>query len=361
MISQTILELANVRKAYGRVPAVEDISLYLRKGEFLSLLGPSGSGKTTMLSLIAGLLAPSGGDIRIDGKSVVNAPPYRRNIGVVFQNYALFPHMTVAKNVAFPLEMRGIAQAQMTREVRRVLALVDLEDYGERYPNQLSGGQQQRVALARAMVFNPSLLLMDEPLGALDKNMRQQMQLKIMDLHRKHGISIIYVTHDQEEALAMSDRIAVFNKGRLEQIGTPTELYDAPATRFVASFIGETTLLEGRVDQVEGDVCNIDCSGLRVRLRSPHRVDSDSRVVVSIRPERIRVSGRLGASRPDDVNVFEGTVSNIVYLGAHRKVFVDVDARQIVAIDDPRSLDAPYGIGDRVKVRWSDADARIVA
>ncbi len=238
-MSSAILELRNVSKEYGPHIAVADLSLQLAKGEFLSLLGPSGSGKTTTLMMIAGLLQPNTGDILLEQRPITPLPPYKRNIGVVFQNYALFPHMTVARNIAFPLTMRSVGREEIAMRVSRVLRLVGLPDYGGRYPRQLSGGQQQRVALARAMVFEPPILLMDEPLGALDKKLREQMQLEIKRLHEELGMSIIYVTHDQEEALVMSDRIAVFNLGRLQQIGTPTQLYERPATRFVAEFIGE--------------------------------------------------------------------------------------------------------------------------
>ena len=234
-----ILELHDVSKGYGPHIAVADLSLQLAKGEFLSLLGPSGSGKTTTLMMIAGLRQPTTGEILLEQRPITPLPPYKRNIGVVFQNYALFPHMTVARNIGFPLTMRGVGRDEIATRVRGVLRLVGLPDYGGRYPRQLSGGQQQRVALARAMVFEPPLLLMDEPLGALDKKLREQMQLEIKRLHDELGMSIIYVTHDQEEALVMSHRIAVLDRGRLQQIGTPTQLYERPATRFVAEFIGE--------------------------------------------------------------------------------------------------------------------------
>ena len=221
-----LLELRNLSKSYASVVAVDRISVSLAAGEFLSFLGPSGSGKTSTLAMIAGLVEPSSGEILLRSKPLNPLPPYRRNIGMVFQNYALFPHMTVAKNIAFPLEMRRMSRGEIEARVARVLSLVGLANYGPRLPSQLSGGQQQRIALARAMVFEPPLLLMDEPLGALDKKLREQMQLEIKQLHRKLGMSVIYVTHDQEEALTMSDRIAVFNNGRIEQIGVASELYE---------------------------------------------------------------------------------------------------------------------------------------
>jgi putative spermidine/putrescine transport system ATP-binding protein len=275
-MEKPVLELAGVSKRYDSLVAVDDLDLGLRTGEFLTLLGPSGSGKTTTLMMVAGLQQPDAGRITLNGVSVARLPPYRRDIGMVFQSYALFPHMTVRRNIAFPLEMRGLAKAEIARLVDEALALVKLPDHGDRLPRQLSGGQQQRVALARAMVYRPALLLMDEPLGALDKKLREQLQLEIKRVHRERGISVLYVTHDQEEALTMSDRIAVFNRGRIEQIGTPEELYDRPATRFVASFIGDTNFLSGRSSRRPAasapskrrpDGCRRRCAGLSMSAR----------------------------------------------------------------------------------------------
>jgi putative spermidine/putrescine transport system ATP-binding protein len=246
-MNEGLLRLECVSKAFGNVVAVDSISFTLAEGEFLSLLGPSGSGKTTTLQIIAGLTHPTRGQIFLSGRPIGPLPPYKRDIGMVFQNYALFPHMTVAGNVAFPLQMRGVPRTEISRRIDKVLNLVDLPGLAERYPRQLSGGQQQRVALARAIVFEPTLLLMDEPLGALDKKLREQMQLEIKHLHKRLGVSIIYVTHDQDEALVMSDRIGVFNRGRLEQVGSAEQLYEQPTTRFVAEFIGESNIIRGTV------------------------------------------------------------------------------------------------------------------
>ena len=312
-----VLELAGVRKHYGSVAAVDDLDLGLRTGEFLTLLGPSGSGKTTTLMMVAGLQQPDAGSITLNGVSVARLPPYRRDIGMVFQSYALFPHMTVRRNIAFPLEMRGLAKAEIGRLVDEALALVKLPDHGDRLPRQLSGGQQQRVALARAMVYRPALLLMDEPLGALDKKLREQLQLEIKRVHRERGISVLYVTHDQEEALTMSDRIAVFNRGRIEQIGTPEELYDRPATRFVASFIGDTNFLSGRVVAVAGGVCAIETAAGRVEASLRRPVAVGAPVTVAVRPERVV----LGPS-PGGGNGLVGTVSDIIFLGTARKYVV---------------------------------------
>jgi putative spermidine/putrescine transport system ATP-binding protein len=289
-MEKPVLELAGVSKRYDSLVAVDDLDLGLRTGEFLTLLGPSGSGKTTTLMMVAGLQQPDAGSITLNGASVARLPPYRRDIGMVFQSYALFPHMTVRRNVAFPLEMRGLAKSEIARLVDEALALVKLPDHGDRLPRQLSGGQQQRVALARAMVYRPALLLMDEPLGALDKKLREQLQLEIKRVQRERGISVLYVTHDQEEALTMSDRIAVFNRGRIEQIGTPEELYDRPATRFVASFIGNTNFIPGRVLGRAG-------------------------VTVAVRPERIALG-------PPREGALAGTITDVIFLGTARKYVV---------------------------------------
>src|SRR6267154_2263534 len=259
------VSLSNLERRYDRVAAVAGVSLDILSGEFLTLLGPSGSGKSTTLMMIAGFEMPTGGDIAIDGTSVVAMPPYRRNIGMVFQNYAKFPHLTVADNIGFPLKQRGVGKAERARLVGEALELVRLPGYGERYPRQLSGGQQQRVAFARAIVFKPRLLLMDEPLGALDKQLRENLQLEMRRLHADLGITFVYVTHDQEEALTMSDRVAVMNEGRIAQVGAPEDLYDRPADRFVASFIGESNFMPGVVQGAENGVVVADCGGTILR------------------------------------------------------------------------------------------------
>ena len=259
------LELRDLAKRYAAVAAVKNLSLQVEPGEFVSLLGPSGSGKTTTLMLIAGFIEPDRGHVLLDGVDITTLPPHRRNIGTVYQNYALFPHMSVAKNVAFPLEMRGLAREEIRRLVSRALDMVQLADRGGHYPRQLSGGQQQRVALARALVFEPPLLLMDEPLGALDKKLRGEMQHEIKSIQRRLGITTIYVTHDQEEALSMSDRVVVMRGGRIEQAASPTALYDRPANGFVAEFIGAANLLHasvtglGDVGHVANDGRTVDC------------------------------------------------------------------------------------------------------
>ena len=359
-MSGPILELRDVSKAYGAVMAVADLSLQLAKGEFLSLLGPSGSGKTTTLTMIAGLLQPTQGEILLEGRPVTPLPPYKRNIGVVFQNYALFPHMTVAKNIAFPLTIRGAGRSEIDKRVHSVLKLVGLPDHGGRYPRQLSGGQQQRIALARAMVFEPPILLMDEPLGALDKKLREQMQLEIKRLHRELNMSIIYVTHDQEEALVMSDRIAVFNLGRLEQVGTPGELYERPATRFVAEFIGESNIFPGVVADSANGFCAIDAAGVRLRAVPTAPLAAGHRAVVSIRPERIDL--KAGPAPAGVENVIGGRVTELVYLGRSRKYVIRTDAGQeVVSLQQARSGAEPgIDIGTAVSLHWQAADATVL-
>ena len=320
MTDKPVLELSGVAKSYDSVIAVDALGLSLHMGEFLTLLGPSGSGKTTTLMMVAGLQQPDAGSIVLNGASVANLPPYRRDIGMVFQSYALFPHMTVRRNVAFPLEMRGLPKAEIARLVDDALALVKLPDHGDRLPRQLSGGQQQRVALARAMVYRPALLLMDEPLGALDKKLREQLQLEIKRVHRERGISVLYVTHDQEEALTMSDRIAVFNRGRIEQIGTPEQLYDRPATRFVASFIGDTNFIPGRVLGKAG-------------------------VTVAVRPERIVLG-------PPSEGALMGTINDIIFLGTARKYVIRLaDGTECTALRQVSDA-AAYSRGAAVALSW---------
>ncbi|MEA2852477.1 MAG: putative spermidine/putrescine transport system ATP-binding protein [Rhodospirillaceae bacterium] len=346
-MASAVLELAGVRKRYDSLVAVDDLDLALEAGEFLTLLGPSGSGKTTTLMMVAGLQQPDAGSIRLNGVSVASLPPYRRDVGMVFQNYALFPHMTVRRNVAFPLEMRGTPAAEIARLVDEALALVKLPDHGERLPKQLSGGQQQRVALARAMVYRPALLLMDEPLGALDRKLREQLQLEIKRVHRERRISVLYVTHDQEEALTMSDRIAVFNKGRIEQIGTPEELYDRPATRFVASFIGDTNLVEGRVLGVAGGICEIETAAGRIAASARTPLEAGAAVFVAVRPERVVLAPVQAAG-----GGLEGVIIEQVFLGTSRKYVVRLaDGTELVVLrpisDPPFEQAAPT-----VRVSW---------
>jgi putative spermidine/putrescine transport system ATP-binding protein len=298
--------------------------------------------------MVAGLQQPDAGSIRLNGVSVASLPPYRRDVGMVFQNYALFPHMTVRRNVAFPLEMRGTPAAEIARLVDEALALVKLPDHGERLPKQLSGGQQQRVALARAMVYRPALLLMDEPLGALDRKLREQLQLEIKRVHRERSISVLYVTHDQEEALTMSDRIAVFNKGRIEQIGTPEELYDRPATRFVASFIGDTNLVEGRVLGVAGGICEIETAAGRIAASARTPLSAGAAVFVAVRPERVVLATAQTAGAG-----LEGIIVEQVFLGTSRKYVVRLTNGTELVVLRPIS-DPPFEqAAPAVRLSWA--------
>ena len=309
-----VLELHGISKRFGDHVAVDSLDLTLRSQEFLTFLGPSGSGKTTTLMMVAGLQQPDAGAIILNGQPVHRLPAYRRDIGMVFQHYALFPHMTVRRNVAFPLEMRRVKPADAASLVDSALRTVGLEAFADRLPRQLSGGQQQRVALARAMVYGPALLLMDEPLGALDKKLREQLQIEIKRVHRERGMSVLYVTHDQEEALTMSDRIAVFNNGRVEQIGTPEDLYERPATRFVASFIGETNFFPGRVIAADQDTCQVDVLGFHTNAAIGDAAPIGGQVVVAVRPERIVLA-------PDGPGL-PAELADVIYIGNARKYVV---------------------------------------
>jgi putative spermidine/putrescine transport system ATP-binding protein len=353
-VTQPILELRRLRKTYGGTVAIDDVSLGLGRGEFLTLLGPSGSGKTTTLLTVAGLIEPSAGSILLDGRPIDALPPYRRDIGVVFQNYALFPHLTAARNVAFPLEMRGVPRPDIERRVARALGLVGLPDQAARYPRELSGGQQQRVALARAMVFEPKILLMDEPLGALDRKLREQMQMEILHLHRELGISVVYVTHDQEEALVMSDRVAVFNRGRIEQIGPAPELYERPATRFVAGFLGESNFFSATVGDAADGYCRLNGASLPLRARNAG-LSVGSRAVVAVRPERIRISN--GAAQPADENGVAGVVTDVIYLGRSRRFVVRLGDGQEVSSYEQVGADRELAPGAAVHLSWRAEDA----
>jgi spermidine/putrescine ABC transporter ATP-binding subunit len=349
------VELRQVSKAFGRALAMDRIDLQVRKGEFLSLLGPSGSGKTTTLRVIAGLVEPSAGEVLIGGRVMTHVPVHRRNLGMVFQNYALFPHLTVRENVAFGLEMRRVRQAEAARRVAEALALVRLPGFEARYPHQLSGGQRQRVALARALVVQPSVLLLDEPLGALDKKLRENMQVELRALQRKLGITTVFVTHDQEEALTLSDRIAVMNEGRIQQLDTPVELYERPRNRFVSEFIGASNFLEGEVAQAADDLVGIRTSrGLTVWLRAAALGRAPAGpVTVSVRPEKITLSPE---APPHGRNVFRATVESVVYLGTSTHYYVATEEGERLTVYEQNVVahggTMIYAPGDRVYVAW---------
>jgi putative spermidine/putrescine transport system ATP-binding protein len=354
------VSLNNLERRYGRVAAVAGVSLDILSGEFLTLLGPSGSGKSTTLMMVAGFETPTAGDIAIDGKSVVGVPPYRRNIGMVFQNYALFPHLTAADNIGFPLKQRGVGKAEREKLVRQVLQLVQLPGHGERYPRQLSGGQQQRVALARAIVFKPRLLLMDEPLGALDKQLRENLQLEMRRLHADLGITFIYVTHDQEEALTMSDRIAVMNAGLVAQVGRPEDLYDRPGSRFVASFLGESNFLPAIVRGIEDDVVVAECEGAIIRALCLGRPAAGEKVMLTTRPERIRFAdGAFTSTAPQ--NRLSVTVTEAVFAGERcRYMLQAADGTEMVLKEPSSAAIRRRAVGERTEIAWSVADTILV-
>jgi putative spermidine/putrescine transport system ATP-binding protein len=350
-----------IEKRFQNVIAVDGITLDIAPSEFVTLLGPSGSGKTTSLMMLAGFEIPSAGEIYVDGEPIAAVPPYRRNIGMVFQNYALFPHMTVGENIAFPLKLRKLPKDEVRKRTSEALELVKLPGYEARYPRQLSGGQQQRIAVARALVFNPRVLLMDEPLGALDKQLRESLQLEIKQLHDQLGVTIIYVTHDQQEALVMSDRIAVMNNGRIEQIGSPTELYDMPQSRFVASFIGESNFLDGVVGQSAGGVVGVDVAGAGI-VRAPKQpgLQQGASVTVTVRPEKIVIS-EIGNGLSNEMNRLDGTVEDVIFVGEMRRYDIRLgNGERLILKRQNRSGVLHYNRGEAVRVAWHIEDTRLV-
>jgi spermidine/putrescine ABC transporter ATP-binding subunit len=355
--SKYVVFLENLTKRFGDIVAVDAITLGVKKGEFLTLLGPSGSGKTTILMMIAGFQLPTSGEIFIEGEIISSTPPFNRNVGMVFQSYALFPHMTVFENIAFPLRMRKFDKSTISKSVKKMLKLVKLIDYHTRYPKQLSGGQQQRIALARALVYNPPVLLMDEPLGALDKKLREHMQLEIKQIQKELGITVIYVTHDQEEALTMSDRIAILNASRIEQVGSPDDIYERPKNKFVGDFIGETNILDAEVTGEKNGMIEIVTSeGLKIVASKQHTI-STKNVSILIRPERI---GFIAASK-EGLNTYEGIIEETIYLGDTCKYKVRIGGKETVVVtkkNDHKTI--RYVPGNPVLVAWEDEDMNIV-
>ena len=359
------LVLRGLRKLFGSAVAVDGVDLEVRRGEFLTLLGPSGSGKTTTLRIVAGFMAPTSGSIEIDGSDMTRIPPHRRDVGMVFQNYALFPHMTAAQNIAFPLQMRRRPRFEIKRRVDEALALVKLDGFGDRFPRQLSGGQQQRVALARAVVFEPRLLLMDEPLGALDRKLREALQLEILHVSRQLGATVLYVTHDQEEALVMSDRIAIFSNGQIEQLGSGEDLYDRPASLFVADFIGESNILRGRYEQ-DGSGGWITRGPWRWRIgqvaAERAALDSGAAAALVVRPERIRIVGGTDEV-PAGTNAVDAAIADVLYLGSDRKYELTMPDGQRAAVREQRDGGGgrQWQSGDPVRLTWSVDDGVLVA
>jgi putative spermidine/putrescine transport system ATP-binding protein len=363
--SEPIVRFVGIEKSYdGVTRVVDDLNLDIERGEFLTLLGPSGSGKTTTLMLLAGFETPTAGQILLEGKSLTHMPPYQRNIGMVFQNYALFPHMSVAENIGFPLSVRGVATGDLAKRVDRALDMVQLAGFGHRRPAQLSGGQQQRVAVARALVFEPKLILMDEPLGALDKQLREQMQLEIRRLHQRLGVTMVYVTHDQSEALTMSDRIAVFHRGRIQQLDTPKQMYEYPKNAFVARFIGENNRLEGRTVTATDGRCVIRIKDTDTSIEGTlvEPVQEGGAVSVSLRPERVQIHPAGHTIDGHGGCRLAGTLREIVYLGDHVRARVALDGSEEFTVKRPISeAHAIPDVGAIVEVLWEPEHCRVFA
>jgi len=344
-MDEVSVELRGISKRFGGILAVDRVTLQIYRGEFFSLLGPSGCGKTTTLRIIAGFEHPDSGELLINGSPATHTPPQERDVNLVFQNYALFPHLTVEQNVAFGLEMQKLPRAQIRERVGRALELVRLSGLGSRFPHQLSGGQQQRVALARAIVTEPSVLLLDEPLGALDLKLRQEMQLELKRLQRELKITFLYVTHDQDEALKMSDRLAVMHHGRVLQIGTPQEIYERPATRFVAAFIGESNLLEGQVVHTAGRRAVVQIGPLTTNVLSDSPLQLHQRVTLALRPERIQL-----CFPNEGHGIWTGLVEELLYAGKETRYRVRVSPEITLTVISPGTNGIT--VGERVGLTW---------
>ena len=355
--NKSFVKFENVQKSYdGEVLVVKDLNLEISKGEFLTMLGPSGSGKTTCLMMLAGFETATHGIISLDGNPINNIPPHKRGIGMVFQNYALFPHMTVYENLSFPLEVRKLTKTVREEKIKRALDMVQMREFGNRRPAQLSGGQQQRIALARSLVFEPEMVLMDEPLGALDKQLREHMQYEIKHLHERLGVTVVYVTHDQSEALTMSDRVAVFNDGVIQQLASPPNLYEKPENAFVANFIGENNQLKGKVKSINGKNCVVttekgdDITSLKINVKAVGDAST-----VSLRPERVEINSTEGNFE----NSFNGKVKELIYLGDHIRTRVEVCGNDQFIVKVPNSYKgANLKEGASVKLSWKASDSR---
>jgi len=357
----SFLEIEGVSKSFGPLKAVEGVSLEIRKGEFFSLLGPSGCGKTTLLRMLAGFETPDAGRIRIDGEDVTALPPNRRNVNTIFQSYALFPHLTVRENIAFGPRVAGWPRDRIQDEVARLLSLTQLEDQARKKPAEISGGQKQRVAIARALINKPDVLLLDEPLAALDLKLRQRMLIELDLLHDQFGITFLYVTHDQGEAMSLSDRIAIMRNGRIEQVGPPAEIYEAPRTSFVAAFIGDTNFLEGRVAEiVAGDYCRLEVDGFPpIVCFNDKQIGQGRTVSLSLRPEKLR----MWREKPEDDrrhNIVPGRVEDVIYLGSHTKYWVRVEEHRLAVFEQHNRFlldETPTRWKQDVWVSWHADDA----
>jgi len=352
---EAFVRFDKVDKSYdGKLLVVKDLNLDIAEGEFITMLGPSGSGKTTCLMMLAGFETPTNGEIFLDTNPISNIPPHKRGIGMVFQNYALFPHMTVYENLAFPLKVRNMSKEDIDKKVDKALSMVSLSGFENRMPGQLSGGQQQRVAVARALVFDPAVVLMDEPLGALDKNLRESMQYEIKHIHENIGVTVVYVTHDQSEALTMSNRIAVFNDGKVQQLSSPDKLYEEPENSFVAEFIGENNRFDGEVLDVSNGVCKVKI-GEGEMLANPISVKSKGeRTRVSIRPERALINPK---EKMD--NNQKGKIEEVIYHGDHTRVRIDLLGNSDFILKIPNSSqNLDIKVGNEINIGWNSQDAR---
>jgi putative spermidine/putrescine transport system ATP-binding protein len=346
----------NVDKSYdGKTLVVKGLNLDIEEGEFVTMLGPSGSGKTTCLMMLAGFETATNGEIYLDNKVISNIPPHKRGIGMVFQNYALFPHMTVYENLAFPLRVRKIQKNEADKKIDRALSMVSLQGFESRMPMQLSGGQQQRVAVARSLVFDPQLVLMDEPLGALDKNLRESMQYEIKHIHESIGVTVVYVTHDQTEALTMSNRIAVFNDGKVQQLSSPDELYEAPENSFVAGFIGENNIFNGTVSEIDSENCKVKLENGNEILANPISVKAKGdKTTISLRPERALINPK---DKMD--NNHQGKIKEVIYHGDHTRVRIDILGNDQFILKIPNSTsNLDIKLGNQINVGWNSKDSR---
>ena len=354
--NEQFVRFDKVDKSYdGKVLVVKDLNLDIAEGEFITMLGPSGSGKTTCLMMLAGFETPTNGEIYLDKNPISNIPPHKRGIGMVFQNYALFPHMTVYENLAFPLRVRKVSKEDTDKKIDKALSMVSLTGFENRMPGQLSGGQQQRVAVARALVFDPAVVLMDEPLGALDKNLRESMQYEIKHIHESIGVTVVYVTHDQGEALTMSNRIAVFNDGKVQQLSSPDKLYEEPVNSFVAEFIGENNRFSGQVTDVSKDKCKVKLDDGSEILANPIAVKSNGeKTIVSLRPERALIN-----TKEKMENNFKGKIEEVIYHGDHTRVRLNLLGNKDFILKVPNSsANMDIKLGNQINVSWNSFDAR---
>ena len=355
-LKENFVRFEKIDKSYdGKELVVKNLNLNISEGEFLTLLGPSGSGKTTTLMMLAGFENPTSGEIYLDSKPISSITPHKRGIGMVFQNYALFPHMTVYENLAFPLRVRKISNEEIEKKINKALSMVSLNTFENRMPNQLSGGQQQRVAVARALVFEPKLVLMDEPLGALDKNLRESMQYELKHIHESLGVTVVYVTHDQGEALTMSNRIAVFNEGYIQQLSSPDELYERPNNSFVAKFIGENNTINGEIVESNENECQVKTQNNEIISAKPITVkDVGQKTSLSLRPERVVIN-----PGSDIKNSFDATIEEIIYHGDHTRLRVSVLSQNDFILKVPNANNSiSLNNGNKIKIGWNSQDCR---